>query len=87
MNAFIVGLYTTPINHFVHEKKADKIQINNGICKIESLSSATDSLSILHQGLVGQRYILWALIAALADEPPDSNKDGQTASHQTGIVH
>lgn len=31
--------------------------------------------------------MLRAHIGALVDEPPDGNEDGQTASHQTGIVH
>lgn len=37
--------------------------------------------------LVIQRDVLGTLVRALANEPPDGDKDSQTAGHQTGVVH
>ena len=45
------------------------------------------SLRIFHNRLIRQRDILRSLVRTLADEPPDSDEDRQTTSHQTGVVH
>lgn len=43
--------------------------------------------SILKHMLVSDGNVLWSLIGALSDEPPEGDKDRQTTGHQAGVVH
>lgn len=55
--------------------------------KDKKMAAILNLMRVFSQSLVGQRDMLRAFIGALVEEPPDSNEDGQTAGHQTGVVH
>lgn len=37
--------------------------------------------------LVRDGNVLWSLVGALSDKPPNGDEDGQATGHQAGVVH